>query len=716
MTRHGEALLCALLGAAGACDNTPPPPELNRRPSFVRGEVLVNRLDGQGDDLLTGGLGQDGLAAAALPMAFADPTRPTAAELRRAAAFYQYRALKDVRARAGYGSLYGPAVPGRLGPGDARGRIAGREYLAYADDGSGQQNVTLLVQIPARFDAAHPCVVATASSGSRGAYGANGTAGEWGLKNGCAVAHTDKGTGNGVHDLDSDTVNRMDGTRGPAAAVGDAANFRARGSADQDLDVYRRAFPLRIAEKHAHSQQNPEARWGQHVLQAIEFAFYVLNLPENFGQATADGATRTITPASAIVIAAGVSNGGGAVLRAAEQDTADLIDGVVALEPNINPARAQQPFTIRQGDRAVAADAVGRPFLDYITYYALFQPCASAATQIAAGQDPAKGPPAMGGVVAGVPGRCGALKAAGLLSGATLAEQVREAQQRLDDYGALASSHLIAHPYQPLSLYVGNAMLYATAYGRFSVTDNLCGYSYAAVNTAGQPVAKAAPDLALDFAAASGAPPTNKTALIANREGAAGLSVSASPDEHLVGARCLRSLFTGTSGVLPGEGAPLGAAERAAAARVQAGAAEVRGSGDLQRRPALIVHGRDDALIPVNFSSRAYFGLNQRTEGPTSRLAYVEVLHANHLDAVNRTYNIDTQVPLLYYLDRALDRMYAHLASGVALPASQVVRTRPLAQTGGDAPSRANLPDLDDATACPIRFEGDVLDVPDCAP
>src|SRR3546814_1144686 len=46
-----------------------------------------------------------------------------------------------------------------------------------------------------------PCIVLGPSSGSRGVYGAIGTAGEWGLKKGCAVALSDTGKGMGLHDL-----------------------------------------------------------------------------------------------------------------------------------------------------------------------------------------------------------------------------------------------------------------------------------------------------------------------------------------------------------------------------------------------------------------------------------------------------------------------------------------------------------------------------------
>jgi hydroxybutyrate-dimer hydrolase len=59
-------------------------------------------------------------------------------------------------------------------------------------------------------------------------YGAIGTAGEWGLKRGCAVAYADKGSGNGVHDLATDTVNLIDGTRATSTA---ACPRRSRSSA-----------------------------------------------------------------------------------------------------------------------------------------------------------------------------------------------------------------------------------------------------------------------------------------------------------------------------------------------------------------------------------------------------------------------------------------------------------------------------------------------------
>ena len=81
------------------------------------------------------------------------------------------------------------------------------------------KNVTLLVQVPEHFDPARPCIVATSSSGSRGVYGAIGTTGEWSLKRGCAVTYTDKGTGAGGHELDTNVVTLPDGTLADAQAA-----------------------------------------------------------------------------------------------------------------------------------------------------------------------------------------------------------------------------------------------------------------------------------------------------------------------------------------------------------------------------------------------------------------------------------------------------------------------------------------------------------------
>src|SRR6266478_8099354 len=129
----------------------------NIKPAFVAGAIAKTNYDGVADDLLTAGLGKSGLAGAA--PAVADPVNPTAAELRRLAIYNNYRALVDVNTNGGYGSLYGPNVDVKGNATTFEGKIAGNEYVAYADDGTGTQNVTMMVQVPATFDPKNPCIV-----------------------------------------------------------------------------------------------------------------------------------------------------------------------------------------------------------------------------------------------------------------------------------------------------------------------------------------------------------------------------------------------------------------------------------------------------------------------------------------------------------------------------------------------------------------------------
>lgn len=288
---------------------------LNRKPEFIS-DIGIASYDGATDDLLTAGLGKTGLSAATAP-GYVDRARPTAAELRRNAIYSNYRAVIDSSANSGFGTMYGPNVDRNGVAGAGEGKIAGKEYITYVGDSSGRRNVTLMVQIPSTFDKARPCIVTGASSGSRGVYGAIGTAGEWGLKNGCAVAYTDKGTGTGLHTLDDDTVNLRNGLRATAAVAGKDSLFTAAlpGTTAAALNAQ---LPNRIAFKHAYSRQNPEKDWGRNTLDAVAFAFYALN--EEYGSSASGQKSRVITPANTTVIASSISNGGGAALLAAEQD------------------------------------------------------------------------------------------------------------------------------------------------------------------------------------------------------------------------------------------------------------------------------------------------------------------------------------------------------------------------------------------------------------
>lgn len=668
--------------------------EVNVKPAFV-GSVATTTYDGVADDLLTAGLGRVGLALAAAPALSAAPTAP---ELRKLAIHTNYRAIVDTTAGGGYGTLYGPNVgnDGVAGPGD--GKIAGSESIAYAYRGS--ENITMMVQVPASFDAKAPCIISAASSGSRGVYGAIGSAGEWGLKRGCAVAYTDKGTGSGVHDLQSNSVALIDGRRADATTAGADANFAVRLTA-AERSAFNTATPNRFAVKHAHSELNPEKDWGRHTLEAIEFAFYVLN--EKFGEALPDGRhTKVIKPANTLVIASSVSNGAGAALAAAEQDRAGWIDGVAVSEPNVQLAPGGN-LRIERGTRP-AYTAGSRPLFDYFTYGNLLQPCAALATAAAGG------PFAFAAGTAFVAGnRCAALATAGLVTGASTQERAEDALAKLLAYGWEPEANVL-HASHFLFASPAIAVTYANTHGRMRVSDNLCGFSFGAVDATGTPVAAAAAAINGMFGTGNGVPPTGAIQLIYNNSlgGAKNHTASTSPstaalDFAFDGANCLRQLWTGTS---------------AEATRVKAGVAEVYRSANLGGKPTIVVHGRSDTLIPVNFSSRPYVLRNAQVEGAASKLRYVEVTNSQHFDSFLPFAGYDTRfVPLHLYFIRAMDTMWAHLKNATPLPPSQLVRTTPRGGTPGAATAitAANVPGISASPAAldRISIDGNTLRVPE---
>ena len=697
-----------------ACGSGGTDPNSNLPPVYLSA-IQQTTYDGNSNDLLTAGLGKSGIQQATLALAvstavpgavpFLNPLQPSAIELRRAAIYNNYRALLDTTAAGGFGSLYGPNVTAAGAVTSAEGKVAGTEWLAFSDDGSGLKKVTLMVQLPASFDPANPCIISATASGSRGVYGGLST-GEWGLKKGCAVAYSDKGTGAAPHDLQNDSVALLDGTRASSASAGASAAFRAPLSA-VELAAFNLATPNRFAFKHAHSQQNPERDWGASTLQSIEFAFYVIN--EKFGASDGfAGRLRTFVPANTIVIASSVSNGGAAALAAAELDTQGLIGGVAVAEPAIE-LPAAPGVSVKRGATTLALS--GKTLVDYTTLANLYQSCAALSSQLA-------GSPFQSTYVATraafAGNRCASLKARGLLTATTTATQADEALQKLRDYGWEAESNDLHASLAFFEVAPAVSVTFATSLSRASVKDNLCGYSFAATSAAGVVEALAADALAPMAATGNGIPPTGGVQLINNNNPAGPrrdlFSVSPSSsvaDLNLDGALCLRNLVTGAD---------------AAAQKLQAGLNEVRRSGNLRGKPALIVHGRADALIPVSHSSRPYYALNQVVEGAASKLRYIEVTNAQHFDtfiglpAVLPGY--DTRyVPLHVYLNRALDAVYANLKSGAPLPASQVLRTVPRGGSPGAAPaiSAANVPGFvtTPAAADAITFSATTVTVPD---
>lgn len=664
----------------------------NTLPTFISGSVNTQTYDGVSDDLLTAGLGKTGLASATAP-SIAKPAAPTAAELRRLAIYSNYRALVDMSANGGYGRFWGPNVDLNGNDTLGEGKIAGKEYIAYADDGSGMQNVSLLVQIPQSFNPDQPCIVTATSSGSRGVYGAISAAGEWGLKRGCAVAYTDKGSGNGGHELATDLVTLIDGTLAGAGIAGTKAIFKANVSASA-LSSFNSAFPNRYAYKHAHSQQNPEKDWGKNTLQAIQFAYWALN--DTFGAVSGSSHQVRYNKGSITTIAASVSNGGGASLAAAEQDSDGWITAVVVGEPQINLNLPSQ-VSVRQGGLPVGS--FGRPLADYMTLANLLQPCAALAPAAAGAPYLTTLPLATTNAIRTA--RCATLAASGLITGGNTVAQATDALNQLHQAGYETDSDTLHAPMWDSQAVPAVAVTYADAYMTASVLDNLCNFSFGTTNavTGAAGVAPLVSPMPTLFGNGNGVPPTNGINLVYNAgtTGAADHRL-ATPDASYAGAACLRSLWTNGNATMVGS--------------VNA----IRVNANLRGKPAIIVQGRADALVPINHASRPYLGANRVAEGNNSQLSLYEITNGQHFDAFLSVAGFDTRfIPVHYYNIQALNLMWNHLKNNAPLPPSQVVRTVARGGTAGSAPAltTSNLPPIaTDPGANAITTAGGIVNVP----
>lgn len=554
-----------------------------------------------GDDLLTAGLGLDGLRAMA-PPAFADPEAPTAAELRRRAIWSNWRGIADLVPGGGYGELYGSVVS-----------VPGREFSAYATVPGATQPHRVLLQVPDAFDLAKRCVVVTASSGSRGVYGAIAVAGAWGLPKGCAVAYTDKGAGTDYFDLAAGMGVRADGTVG-GSDTGDIA-----------FTPDALAGASGIAFKHAHSQDNPEADWGRHVRQAAEFALASL------GDAFPD--TAPFTFANTRVIAVGISNGGGAVLRAAELDgdgtDAGWLDAVVAAEPNV--------YVGGHG---------GRTLYDYTTEAALLMPCALLHLQ------GLPQPPLAAQLMALGSARCASLGQAGLVEGTDTATQAKSAYDRMLANGWTEGALRAGALSVGFDLWRAVAATYASAYGRYAVGAHPCGFAFSAQGADLSPRAATETERAAWWSDASGIPPGAGVGLVDPK--------LAPQDATLPGLQCLRTLWDGEGGN---------------ATRVREGIAATRAAPPRAGLPVLVIHGIDDGLVPMAFSSAPYVAA-AKAAGRDVR--YWQVRHAQHFDAFLGLPDYGARyVPLLPYVYAALDLVAARLDGDAALPGDAVISTTP---------------------------------------
>lgn len=534
--------------------------------------VSVHR---DGDDLLSAGLGLDGLRNA-LPPAVANAQAPTAAELRRRAIYANWRGIADLVTDQGLGEQ-SSALP----------HVPGREWSGFANLPGRLHPHRVLVQVPDHFNASQRCLVVTASSGSRGIYGAIALAGNWGLPKGCAVAYTDKGAGTGFFDVDGRAGVALDGTRSADCVV----EFRPAWPEDAALP------PHRVALKHAHSGDNPEADWGRHVLQAAQFGLQVLN--------DAFPAQAPFTHTNTRIIAVGLSNAGSAVLRASELDSQGVFDAVVAVAPNIS------------------APSRGRVFFDYVTEAALFAPCAIPAVADAVEMLP----PVARNAAAKLRGT--SLHQAGLLNSTDAATQSQEALDYLLAQGWSRRAIALYQQGIAFDLWRAIAVTYAHSYARVGVHAPLCGYGFAMLGADGNARASAVAERALWGSDASGIAPTVGVGIVD--------TLAAGPDPAFPGLMCLRALWQ--------DSAPM-------AKRVQRGIAEVRGNARPLTAYVHIVHGIDDGLVPIDFSSRAYV---QDARDLGHSIEFTEVPDAQHFDAFVGLPMMSRYQALLPHAYRALD-------------------------------------------------------------
>lgn len=571
MMRHRLLALPLAIVLLAACDRSGDSPSGEGTAPDLDIRISEHR---DGDDLLTAGLGLEGLAGSA-PQA-ADPESPTPVELRRMAVYKSWTGIQSFTPAGGLGGVLDdlPAVPGR-------------EFQAFMTLDGATHPFRVLLQLPDSFDAERPCLVVAPASGSRGVYGAIALAGPWALPSGCAVAYTDKGAGTDFFDYSTGTGVRLDGTRAgrDGASLGFEPEVMPQGDEESDGPA---PDPAMVALSHVHSRDHPEADWGRHVLATAEFGLRVLS--EEFqGEFRGEDAR---------VIAAGLSNGGGAVLRAAELDEAGLLDAVVAVSPNITAPGAP-------------------PLYDYATAAALYQPCLLADLE-AIGDMPLGNPTlaALGEV------RCASLVRAGLLEESS----APAARARLNELGFESDALSQSAVNVALGLWRTLGASYASAYLRRGPFDMPCGFSYSA------------PD-------ATSAQRQSWWALHSGIGAGEGIvltdTMGEGQDSQLPALRCLRGLWAGK-----------GSETRQLHEAVEATRASARLPGDA---PVMVIHGGNDGLIPAAFSSRPWV---EQVRSNGGNVTYWEVDRAQHFDVLLGAPGVAGRyVPLLPYGWRALDRV-----------------------------------------------------------
>ncbi|WP_392560095.1 3-hydroxybutyrate oligomer hydrolase family protein [Orbus mooreae] len=630
----------------------------NIKPSWLHIEGSFF-YDGETDDLVTAGHGFTQLSQARIENQFVNDNTPTAVELRKA------RLNRYIDIKTGEGTFFGFKQQSLTPLFD--GRVAGTEIQASLKN--GDEKVNFLLQIPLDFNKHNPCIVAIPSIDVDGLYNPTDIQirGLWGLKHDCAVVYNDKGLGNGLFDITNQNGYLINGQVAKQTVDDDNLLF----SLTPGLTAQEK-YTNRYAIKQLYSQQSPEQKWGQYVLDSITFAFYEIN--EMFSPTN----EAIFNKDNTLVLVYGTSDGGSAALKAGELDHDGIIDGIVAVNPQIQIANNKDvPLLITHG-QLPAKPLMTKSLIDYSSYGALYIPCAVLALK----EDSIAKPIPYSDTFYFANNRCMALKEAGLLSANTPLEQANEALEKLYQYG-WTSAMTYQLPYYYYTQSTNLPYRYISQYGRYSVQDQLCGYSVASIDTeelyndgAIEPLGK---DIfPLLWAKNDGSLPIkldNRSIVIDlvndnDPDGPHREFYSRSKNSHIVdynlsGVLCLRDQLDEQ--------------------RVNEGLSQVFATGNLNQIKTIIVHGQLNVKNLPNYSSRAYVALNSHVEGDAANLKYIEVENASYL---NSEYPFDNSlVPIDYYGENAIDWLWSNLTKNTALPDSQIIRTHPRGGQIGLAPT-----------------------------
>jgi hydroxybutyrate-dimer hydrolase len=351
-----------------------------------------------------------------------------------------------------------------------------------------------------------------------------------------------------------------------------------------------------------------------------------------------------------------------------------LIDAVVVSEPQVQPVPAN--FAISYGGKVFRSHS--RSFLDTVTLMDVYAPCAAF---ILDKSDPSSAQQRLRAR------RCELLGDRGLLKSQGAAAQSREALEIIHEHGILSETDFLIPWHESFGFWRQLAAVFTNAYARAGLTDHLCQVSFAPVDPNGAPTEMSAGRRAQlcgwSVGLAYFLSLADRSDVVDDRTGMI---------SDLNAALCFRSLVTGVS--YPEQNAV--EAHWIDTSRIQEGIAKVRATGDLQGKPAIILHGRSDALVPANHSSRAYFGRNNLVEPAASRLSYIEVVCGNHFDHFIPLFGAKKLVPMHYYFVQALNAMHAHLCDPAAnpLPPSQVVPATACRKPWTEANYGEDLPDI----------------------